>query len=105
MWKWTAHKGTARGWSGGNGGAVRVPVELVSSRGSELSGDLELMARGARILLQGTWSIVSVTSRPAEVSTTGLFWYFRGLSLVDFSLLDDEYFFFYIIPRQIKGRP
>lgn len=40
----------------------------VTSRGSEPSSSLPVTVPGVRTLLEGTWSIVSATSGPAEVS-------------------------------------
>ena len=64
----TVLKGTARGQNGGCGGPARGPVVWVSSRGSAPSSAPGPMARGVKTSWEETWSIVSVTSNPAEVS-------------------------------------
>lgn len=64
----TVSRGTARGHNGGRGASVRDLVEWVSSREYEPSSALGSTVRGVKTSSKGTWTTVSVTSSPAEVS-------------------------------------
>lgn len=64
MWRETVH-----GQSGGSGTPVRGRAEWVSSRGSGPSSAPGSTAHGAKTSWEETWSIASVTSGRAEVSS------------------------------------